>query len=357
MLDMRILADDLTGALDAAARIVHACGPVPVRWTTNGLSLAGAMAFDTGSREASRGEAVSAVRIAMPLIAGAGFAYKKIDSLWRGNTAAEIVAAFLAGGFRHAVIAPAFPAQGRVTRAGRQWKCGADGSDELVPVDLVAALADEGFAVTRCTPGDAVPPGLSLWDADCDADLVRIAEAGRRLATPPMWCGSAGLAAALMGVGTPPRPVFEAPLTGVFGSDSPIIRRQLAAIGDRARRLTPDDPVIPAIYDLTPLAPLPRAEAAQVIASAVAFLCDRVARPASVVAAGGETLRSLCGTIGADHLLVDGEFEPGVPMSLVQGGRWHGVRIISKSGAFGDEGLLVRILAAARSVRHGEPVA
>ena len=59
---------------------------------------------------------------------------------------------------------------------------------------------------------------------------------------------------------------------------------------------------------------------------------------------GGETLRDLCGALGASHLEVDGEIEPGVPTSLLRGGAWDGQRIVSKSGAFGDAGFLARLL-------------
>jgi uncharacterized protein YgbK (DUF1537 family) len=357
MRDVRIMADDLTGALDAAARVVHAVGPLPVRWTP--ARSGGAMAFDTGSREADRATAIDAVRAAMALMAGAAIVYKKIDSQWRGNTAAEIAATFAAGGFRHGVIASAFPAQGRFTRHGRQWVRGADGSETIVATDLVAGLAAEGFDVTLCAPGDAVPPGLSLWNADSDDDLARIAAAGGALPAPPLWCGSAGLIGALVGVGTAPRPSIREPLLGVFGSDSPTIHRQLAALGERVRRLPSDDRIAAAVYDLTPApaSAMSRSEAAQMIAAAINRLCARVAVPASVVAAGGETLRALCGATGADHLMVDGEFETGVPMSIVQGGRWNGVRIVSKSGAFGDGDLIKRIVAAAGPVAVGESVA
>jgi D-threonate/D-erythronate kinase len=355
MLDVRIMADDLTGALDAAARVVHACGPLPVRW--NLAPRTGAMAFDTGSRELGRAEAVAAVRSAMPLMAGAAIAYKKIDSQWRGNTAAEIAAAFSAGEYRHGVIAAAFPAQGRFTRKGRQWVRGSDGTETMAATDLVAGLAAEGLAVTLCAPGDTVPPGLSLWDADSDGDLVRIAAAGRELPAPPLWCGSAGLAGALVGVDAAPVPLFRQPLLGVFGSDSAAIKRQLDVLGERVRRLPPGQDYPVAIYDLSPAGTMSRADAARVIAASINRLCDRVARPASIVAAGGETLRALCIATGTDHLVVDGEFETGVPMSIIQGGRWNGVRIVSKSGAFGDDDLIKRIVAAAAPVVLGESVA
>ena len=42
--------------------------------------------------------------------------------------------------------------------------------------------------------------------------------------------------------------------------------------------------------------------------------------------------------------MVDGEVAAGVPASRLSGGRWDGLRVVSKSGAFGDAGLLARLL-------------
>ena len=40
------------------------------------------------------------------------------------------------------------------------------------------------------------------------------------------------------------------------------------------------------------------------------------------------------------YLVVDGQIAPGVPWSHIRGGMWDGVRVISKSGAFGAPDLL-----------------
>ena len=59
--------------------------------------------------------------------AGADVSYKKVDSLLRGRTAEEVADCLNSGLFRSAVIAPAFPAQQRITRDGRQlWRRGPD---------------------------------------------------------------------------------------------------------------------------------------------------------------------------------------------------------------------------------------
>jgi len=43
--------------------------------------------------------------------------------------------------------------------------------------------------------------------------------------------------------------------------------------------------------------------------------------------------------LGAQALRVTGRLAPGLPRSVLRGGRWDGVTIISKSGAFGPPGL------------------
>jgi uncharacterized protein YgbK (DUF1537 family) len=88
------------------------------------------------------------------------------------------------------------------------------------------------------------------------------------------------------------------------------------------------------------------------MAAAFAALLTFLDPPGALFVAGGETLRQVCNCLGAERLDVDGEIIPGVPASTLRGGRWDGLRVISKSGAFGDAGLLVRLL---RPAEEGGP--
>ena len=69
-----------------------------------------------------------------------------------------------------------------------------------------------------------------------------------------------------------------------------------------------------------------------------------IGRPCTLLVAGGETLRGLCISLNAEHLEVRGRVIPGLPRSVLRGGRWDGVEVISKSGAFGSEGLWRNLL-------------
>src|SRR5690349_14816370 len=62
--------------------------------------------------------------------------------------------------------------------------------------------------------------------------------------------------------------------------------------------------------------------------------------PGTLIVAGGETLRGLCIALGARSLEVRGRIVPGLPHSVLRGGVWDGVLVVSKSGAFGHPGLL-----------------
>ena len=121
MTSLRLIADDLTGALDTAAELAGLVGPVHVFW--HGAlppELPDNAALDSGTRELDPAPAAALVTALAPALAGAGLAYKKVDSLMRGPTLAEAAACFRAGGWTQAVLAPAFPYQGRVTRGGVQ---------------------------------------------------------------------------------------------------------------------------------------------------------------------------------------------------------------------------------------------
>ena len=180
---LRLMADDLTGALDTAVEFVGLAGPVQVHWGGGSArTLPPSAALDTGSRERTAVQAVAAVEALAPALRGADIAYKKLDSLLRGNALAEVAACFRAGGWTHAVFAPAFPYQGRVTRGGRQFARAAGEAWTPVSGDLVVAFAELGVPARTGQPSEPLPSGLTVFDAETDADLARVAEAGRRVA-------------------------------------------------------------------------------------------------------------------------------------------------------------------------------
>lgn len=356
---LRLVADDLTGALDAAVSFARPEHPVPVYFSDQmPAALPPACAIDLGTRDQPSGEAAAAAaRSAVWLMPAPGsIAFKKVDSQLRGHTGAELAAILRTVSVPACVIAPAFPFHGRVTRGGRQFAREGAGW-RRVGEDLEASLTALGWAVHRARAGEPVPSGVSLWDVETDEDLRRIVAAARRLPEPVLWCGSGGLAAAVAGPGAPILTDMARPILGLFGSDHPTTAAQLLACGDlglilddgadtSARRLQghlAERGIALARFALP--AGLTRGAAAESIAREIAALVSRVPPPGTVLVAGGETLRALARAVGADHVEVQGQAHPGVPVSAFRGGRWSGVRIVSKSGAFGGGDLLQQILA------------
>ena len=340
----RLLADDLTGALDSAARFVPRFGPIEVSWRRP--SEARAAAYDSETREAAD-PAAGMLRWA-PYLRDAELAFKKLDSMLRGHVAAEIAACLRAGRFAHAVIAPAFPYHGRITSGGRHYAHGRD-----IGIDLGLDFARLGIPLSLCRPGDPPSPGVGLWDAVDEGDLDRIVAAGRRLPGRVLWCGSGGLAAALAGPAPPPCPALPGPMLALLGSDHPATAAQFAAAPATATLLGPDgaraigpslagrDAVLRAhVPEGTP-----REAAATLIGETFIALALALPAPGTLVVTGGETLRRLCDALRASHLTVLGELMPGVPVSSLEGGAWDGVTVVSKSGGFGRPDFLARLFA------------
>jgi uncharacterized protein YgbK (DUF1537 family) len=363
---LRLVADDLTGALDSAAQFAAPARVIPV-FPNRALPepLAGDLAVDAASREEDGPAAEEiAARLSAILEPGPGVvAFKKVDSLLRGHPGLEIAATLRVTRAPYCMIAPAFPFQGRVTRGGLQYFSGG-GTWLRTGENLREILESRGVAVQLRTPGERAPEGVSLWDGETEDDLFRIASAGAGL--PVLWCGSAGLAGALSLSAAPTVPLsrLSRPMLGIFGSDHPVTAAQLAACGGALRLCEPgvaDVRRVSARIEksgmclvcIEPPRGLARGEAAGLIARGIAALTARIPMPRSLLVAGGETLRGLCTGLGADHLGAVGQVIPGVPVSVMVGGRWDGAQIVSKSGAFGDDGLLMRIFTGAAEGQNG----
>jgi uncharacterized protein YgbK (DUF1537 family) len=366
---VRVIADDLTGALDSAAPLTRLSGPMPVIWCPEAIPQhGGSFALDTESRDIPTVEATW-----LAAFEGTGLAYKKVDSLLRGNTVNEVAACLTSGLFASAVIAPAFPAQQRITQHGQQyWRANPGEAWQAVACDLDAGLQARGIHLRRATsPNELAGQGHFLCDATTEDGLAALVATGGRLAGPLLWCGSGGLARALAGDPIEPRPYrLESPLLMVIGSHHPITLKQVRTLTDRmpgiVLRVRPEDGRSPVIDDLARILgergrsalvlEVPDGTGAKIAAPffdrILAAATERMTPARSLLVTGGATLRRLMNVLGARSLLVRGELSPGVPRSLIRGGRWDGTVVISKSGAFGDPGLLIRLAESAKGAVH-----
>src|SRR3954466_10423336 len=116
-----IVADDLTGACDAAVGLTRAGMRAEVA-LPGAAAPAGAevAAIDIRSRHLAAPEAARRTAEWVGALRGAPLLVKKLDSTLRGNVRAELEAALAASGRRAALVAPAFPLYGRTTSGGVQ---------------------------------------------------------------------------------------------------------------------------------------------------------------------------------------------------------------------------------------------
>jgi uncharacterized protein YgbK (DUF1537 family) len=380
-----IVADDLTGAAEAGAamaaqfRVELELGPV------NRDADPVVLAVDTDSRHVSRESARSRVLEAIGLGAPDPVrVYKKIDSLGRGNVAAEVRATADALAARDgptiAVVAPAFPALERTTVNGSIHVSGLPLRRQGRTARLAEMLGGEGFTSAELprprSPKDVITALEHAWreglnaivvDAETDDDLAAIATGSFNAGPRSFLVGSGGLARHLSGAIAAPeadptsraraRTALTGPAVFIVGSRSATATRQRQAlvaagvhpvpVGDppasdcvpilreqleRARHvvLYPD----PAI----PFQPARAGHMARALAMPVAAVLDAVG---VVVATGGETARALLDLSGVHRLSVEEELEPGLVLSRSEQRKFT---IITKAGAFGDANMLVRCL-------------
>jgi D-threonate/D-erythronate kinase len=305
LLEILIIADDLTGAADCgAAFAAHDLDTVVVLDESGGIPPAQVVAFDANTR-AMTPEAAAAETARIVREYPARIVYKKIDSTLRGNVAAEVAAALEA--YREmghpraiAVVAPAFPAMGRTTKNGRMYVRG----EAIEHRDI----------------------GLALEDAETDEDLRAIAAKWMGHEEGVLWVGSAGLArwlpeaAGLKRVDSRDVPKAAEPIVFAVGSPSQRSREQVEALKDSG------------VGNDVILTGEPTA-----LAETIARRQEPIG---SLVLTGGETARAVLSRLGIAVLRVVGEVETGVPILVAEGSR--APIVITKAGDFGDRGTLVR---------------
>ena len=356
-----IIADDLTGALDAAVQF-RTRSEISVTVDLNGAprSIADVCAHVVPTRDATEDEAVRLAHAALGHYDGGGRTFKKIDSMLRGHWAMEVLLLASRPGFDRILLAPAAPRLGRTTRDGMQH-----GPDGRPVADIVGALRRRAAPdVVTWSPGVDLPvrSRIVVCDARTDADLAELVSRARELPGRGLWCGSAGLAGALAG-GQPLQHEFahlRTPRLAIVGTNHPVTAAQLADVAARSpERIHP----LPAGSDTAPPGDAvhfpdlpPGAETAE-IARRLARLLPNLPEPGCCLVTGGETLQTMCRLIGATHLAVEGEVDPGVVVSTLHSQLWGETQIVSKSGGFGRASLLSAFLGCGSAPVRGSPVA
>ncbi|MFD6992528.1 4-hydroxythreonine-4-phosphate dehydrogenase PdxA [Streptomyces sp. NPDC059943] len=391
------VADDLSGAAETAAALLsrttrtrvlldpRTATPAPAGTTT---------VFDLDSRQLSATGAAARITAVMTGLAPGTLVLKKVDSLLRGNLAAEIAA--LAATGRGVLLAPALPTAHRTVRdgvlhtdgvplhTGNAWRAETAPPPRSiaealrVPVALLGLTAVRGPAhLLRTALREALATGLPVVaDAETDADLDTLLAAALDVDPRVALAGSGGLALALgrsLGSGPPaplppPGPAAR-PLLVVVGTAEPLAAEQVRRLVTDGAALYSLDPG--ATYPGDPLPPLspgttvltlrrngpPDPTAARTIsrnlARTAATLLDSAPGPADLVLTGGETARRVLEALGVRELRPWGQVHHGAVLATTPDGR----TVVTRPGSFGDADSLRLIARALRAPTGGSPTA
>jgi len=366
---------DADGALRGAGRAV-VLSPAPLVLPDRRVVV-----LDTDSRAVPASEAAaSAVAAVGRAFAGAGgdgpaVVFKKLDSMLRGNTTAELRA--IAGRWP-LVLAPALPVQGRTVADGTLTVGDARHRlADLLPDDTTApvALRDVRGSVRELTAAiqSALDAGLTaIVDAETDADLDAVARATAEFSRVVL-AGSGGLAAAIgrrlphggshavtQRDGAAPTGLPRRVVT-VVGTAETGARRQLEALRDAGvavhllagdallgGTVRPDDRSDDGDVAYAIDGPMHRdEEVRQRLALALAVHVLAAHPDADLVATGGQTAKALLTVLGESMLFPVFVVHPGAIINMDSTGRVFATR----PGSFGSSDSLARMREAVTLLR------
>jgi uncharacterized protein YgbK (DUF1537 family) len=397
-----IVADDLTGAADCAARCRGVGLPATIFLDTPAAPLpAGVVAFSTDSRHLSPEAAQQRVIGALSKLSGRRVPrwYKKIDSTLRGNIGAELAAmvvaltgqpaaeSFVARRRLRALVCPAFPAHQRGLLDGYLVMGDAQRLQHLPTllttqapslvnalVDLNTVRAGHEQLVAALMHLDALGIDVAVIDALTEDDLLRVLLVAERALPNALLCGSAGLVGVLaqrlaQQRGDLVAPQFpslhvDGPTLAVVGSASVMAQRQVAAVQSAgvARVLCIEDETNPeGLADLVLAAPgnwvihLPAPSPTLALDSAEARITARrladaalmaigALRPARLILCGGDSAQAVLSALGIERLSVEQEQFAGMPLASGFDATGRSWQVILKAGNHGDEMTLVRLI-------------
>ena len=364
MKSLRILADDLTGALDCAAAFgagvrLHLGQPAT---QSQGVIDIDIDIVATATRDVPPTELATLLEPCLSWLRDAGVAFKKIDSLLRGNTFDEVDWLARQGGFNGVAVVPAFPAQHRITKQGQQWWRKPDGSVDPVAESMSHSLQARGWRIETGHNALTLQSTASAWIPDVltDQDLDTVADFALQN-TGWLWCGSAGLAHALARR-LPARPpaAISTPETGqivfISASHHTVTREQWRVLrsstfpatylsGEELHAFESTSTNSPLLIDLSSATPLSAAQATSLLHAQTKVIAQHAQRPRALVVVGGDTLLALCRALGANSLVSETALaRTGWGCARLSGGAWDGVLCHTRSGAFGNENDLFEVM-------------
>ncbi|MFJ5958445.1 four-carbon acid sugar kinase family protein [Paenarthrobacter sp. NPDC092416] len=400
-MELLIVADDLTGAADAAVPFAGTRETAVLVQAGASWPAAEVLAINTESRYLDERSARKSVgeTLLKATVHSSVRVFKKIDSLMRGNVGVEIAATLEALSRPDrpvlAIVAPAFPRTGRTTVDGCVH---VEGSRDSANIDIGKVLADVGLSHAlvlrdQWTDAESLSELLRqilsaridtvIVDALDDVDLSAIVAAAKVLGEQALLVGSGGLAARLA-LSMAEEDATTAPDASrrvcraegntlvVIGSYAPTSAAQLnelvragfehvhldhAATGN-SESINPDTTISSlqaalsrgrAVLTPDPSAPLDKKQAKKIAAALGAVVQAVHTNVSSIVISGGETAFAVLDRLDIPVLNIRGEIQPGIVAAEMPGLRQP---FVTKSGAFGDVDALTSVVEYLEKPMH-----
>jgi uncharacterized protein YgbK (DUF1537 family) len=397
---LAIIADDLTGAMDSSGYFANLGFDTRVILKPGKTDTADVMVVSTDSRGDGAILASGKVRAAAKSLKGM-MVYKKIDSTLRGNIAAEIASVMEELAYEKTIVAPAFPAMGRITENDILLVKSVPvaetpfASDPISPVTessisrrfeqlsgyrvgLITLTSIKQGAKYLCREINRRPENILICDTKEEAELKIIAAASALARRRYLLCGSGGLARELYiflkktptSIGALPKGKKSDPALLVVGSRHPLSAHQLQEAHlslhlpiTKLEIESLDNDVIDAEYFkriVTETVDILHKGKSLALTLALSKYESNSSRRLPIILAelaanvlakqnlnglflcGGDTAAAVCRRLEVAAIRVGGEVEPGIPWGLITGGMADGVRIITKAGGFGSEKAIVK---------------
>jgi 4-hydroxythreonine-4-phosphate dehydrogenase len=401
-LEIGIIADDLSGGAECAAHALlrvsrsiivldpafadprpGASGPGETDCPGDIGGAARVLTVDTHTRGLAPSAAASRAAAAAAVVAAAPVVVKKVDSLLRGNVAAEVDAVARQLG-RIPVIAVSNPALGRIVRDGvllvsgvplhetDLWQVEAAATPRSVEEALSplrTALVpqrtvDAGVAAVARAVRDIVASGaVAVCDAATEADLVTIHAAATTTTPAALLVGSGAMADTAVRAlraerdAAPTRIPRLDSLLMVLGTRASAVAAQLAQLADESAHLELVDParllvepgaltarladVVPrglVIVALDPAAAAETGDASRLAAALATAVAPQLTDYDGIFLSGGETARAVLDLLEVGSLSVLAELERGTVVSQTDAGHV----VVTRPGSFGAPDSLVR---------------
>ncbi|MBS7651038.1 four-carbon acid sugar kinase family protein [Candidatus Bathyarchaeota archaeon] len=411
MVEIGVIADDLTGANDTGVQFSKQGLRTIVLTRVESLKdmprNIDVIVIDTESRALPSSLAYDRVKIAAEKLVEAKvpIIYKKIDSTLKGNIGSELDGVMDVTGIKTAIVAPAFPANKRITVGGYQLVNQVPLSKTEAAFDPVTPVRESHVPTliarqSRRKVGyvglasvmelqslvenlrDCVQRGeeIIILDSITQGDLKRIAQAAVKLNLHRLTCGPAGLAEELpqaMGL------ISGKPVVVISGSVSEVTMRQIAhaegagcivvevdtakvirgqRIQEVHRVVNETKRIVSQGFDVI-ISSARTKEAVSgdlkigeslgmtsvEVSNIIGLVLGEIASEVSAIGGvsgifltGGTTANRALEVMGAYGTEVDDEVSPGIPSSIIVGGRCSGLRIVTKAGGFGDEDAIMK---------------